>query len=97
MFCEQWDVKCKAYINMGHWKVTMASNTVPMLLIKKLASVLLKMVVDLRAQNVNTQKLASPLPDIDGILRCVACTKYFSLMDSSHAYKQVHAEPAYVE
>ncbi len=97
MFREQWGVKCKAYIETGHWKVTMALNTVPMLLIKKPASVLLRTVVDLRAWNANTKKLASPLPDIDGILRRVVCAKYFSLMDSSDAYEQVCVEPAHVK
>ncbi|SJL14216.1 uncharacterized protein ARMOST_17672 [Armillaria ostoyae] len=97
MFRVQWDVKHKAYIETGRWKVTTASNTVPMLLIKKPASVLLRTVVDLRARNANTRKLASPLPDIDGILRRVACAKYFSLMDSSDAYEQVRVDPAHVE
>ncbi len=93
MFHEQWDAKHKVYIETGRWKVTTAPNTVPMLLIKKLASVLLRTVVDLRAWYANTKKLASPLPDIDGILRHVVCAKYFSLMDSSDALtrlKSVH-------
>ncbi|SJL12635.1 uncharacterized protein ARMOST_16064 [Armillaria ostoyae] len=97
MFREQWDAKRKAYIETGRWKVTTASNTVPMLLIKKPSSVLLRTVVDLRARNANTRKMASPLPDIDGILRRVACAKYFSLMDSSDAYEQVRVDPAHVD
>lgn len=68
-----------------------------MLLIKKPSTVLLRTVVDLRAQNTNTRKMALPLPDINGILWRVACAKYFSLMDSSDAYEQVHVEPAHVE
>ncbi len=35
MFREQWDLKRRAYIETGRWKVTTASNTVPMLLIRK--------------------------------------------------------------
>ncbi|SJK99843.1 uncharacterized protein ARMOST_03154 [Armillaria ostoyae] len=97
MFYKQQDTKCKAYIETDHWKVTTAMNTVPMLLIKKPASVLLRTVVDLCAWNANTKKLASPLPDINSILRHVACAKYFLLMDSSNAYEQVRVEPAHVE
>ncbi len=97
MFRKQWDSKRKAYIETGHWKVMTAMNTVPMRLIKKPASVLLRTVVDLCAWNANTKKLVLPLPNTNGILRHVACTKYFSLMDSSDAYKQVRVEPAHVE
>ncbi len=96
MFREQWDAKRKAYIETGQWKITTASNTVPMLLIRKPGTVLLHTVVDLHARNANTKKMASPLPDIDGILCRVACAKYFSLMDSSDAYEQVHVVPEHV-
>ncbi len=96
LFCEQWDAKRKAYIETGRWKVTTASNMVPMLLIRKPGTTLLRTVVDLQARNANTCKLASLLPDIDGILCRVACAKYFSLMDSSDAYEQVHVEPSHV-
>ncbi len=76
--------------------MTMASNTVLMLLIRKPGTTLLCTVIDLQARNANTCKLASPLPDVDGILHRVACAKYFSLMDSSDGYKQVHVEPSHV-
>ncbi len=77
MFREQWDTKHKVYIETGHWKVTTASNMVPMLLIKKPASVLLGTVVDLHAWNANTRKLVLPLPNIDGNLKAHGLHKVF--------------------
>jgi hypothetical protein len=49
--------------------------------------------VDLRARNDNTEKMASPLPDQDGIRCRVARSKYFTAMDLEGAYEQVRVEP----
>jgi len=68
----QWGEKRQAYLSSGCWKMTSTGNTVPMLFIQKPGTDKLRTVVDLREHNSNTQKLSSPLPDIDGILRQVA-------------------------
>src|SRR6187551_1574719 len=46
------------------------------------------------ARNMNTRKLTSPLPDIDGILRQVAQCPYRSTLDGKDAYEQIRIEPA---
>lgn len=72
-------------------------NTVPMLLIAKPGKPgdppLLRTVADLRDRNKNTEKLASPLPDIDGILRRVARCRYRSIADGQDAYEQMRIHP----
>jgi hypothetical protein len=97
-FREQWAEKRDAYLKTGRWRMTNATNTVPMLLIPKPGSMppKLRIAIDLRARNANTRKFAAPLPDIDGILRRVALAKYFSLLDSSDAYEQVRIVPEHV-
>ena len=54
------------------------------------------MVFDKREQNKNTKKLASPLPDIEEILREVSRHKYKSLIDGKDAYKQIRVVPEHV-
>ncbi len=39
------------------------------------------------------KKIASPLPDIDGIMHRVASKKYRSILDLKDAYEQVRIEP----
>jgi hypothetical protein len=63
----QWGEKRQAYLSSGCWKMTSMGNTVPMLFIQKPSMDKLRTVVDLCECNSNTQKLSSPLPDIDGI------------------------------
>ena len=77
-FRDQWAAKRDTYIKSGRWKVTTLSNTVPMMLIPKTGDQQdkLRVVVDLHRRNTNTRKLASPLPDIDGILRRTARARY---------------------
>jgi hypothetical protein len=74
---------------VSRWQVTSAGNTVPMLFIRKPGSNRLCTVVDLRERNKNTQKLMSPLPDMEGILRRVAQKPYRTLMDVQDAYEQI--------
>ena len=99
-FREQWREKRDAYIRTGRWEITSAKNTVPMLLIpkppKKGKPAELRTVVDLRARNKNTRKMASPLPDQQGIFNRVAQAKFMSLMDQAAAYEQVRIEPEHV-
>lgn len=53
----------------------------------------LRTVVDTRQRNVNTRKLASPLPDIDTILRNVVAHPHRSLVDGKDAYEQIRVKP----
>jgi hypothetical protein len=57
---------------------------------------LLQTVGDFRARNLNTKKMASPLPAIDGILRRVASKRYWSLVDVKDAFKQIRIIPEHV-
>jgi hypothetical protein len=73
VFHQQQAEKKNAYLKSGHWRVSSACNTVPMIFIakpgKKVSDVpKLCTVVDLRAWNANTVKMSSPLPNIDGVL-----------------------------
>jgi hypothetical protein len=56
----------------------------------------LRTVFDKREQNANTHKLASPLPDIEQILREVSRHKYRSLIDGKDAYEQIRVVPEHV-
>ena len=56
----------------------------------------LRTVFDKREQNANTYKLASPLPDIEEILREVSKHKYRSLIDGKDAYEQIRVIPEHV-
>lgn len=51
-------------------------------------------VVNLRARNANTKKLASPVPDTRAMLRRVAAHRYKSLMDGQGAYEMIRVEPS---
>lgn len=57
----------------------------------------LRTVCDLRERNANTKKLSSPLPDIKGILRRVASSKYRSTIDLANAYEQIRVKPEHVD
>jgi hypothetical protein len=69
---DQWIEKRRAYINTGRWKVTSSRNLVPMMYIPKPSKngepPKLCTIIDLRVHNVNTKKMASPLPEIEGIM-----------------------------
>jgi hypothetical protein len=56
VFREQWAEKRDAYLKSGRWKITLAENMVPMLLILKprTSPIQLQTVVDLRERNKNT-------------------------------------------
>ena len=98
-FREQWAEKRDAYLKSGRWEVTPSGNTVPMLLIPKPHTsnpVLLRCVVDLRERNKNTQKMTSPLPDMEGMLRRAAGHKYRSTLDLKSAYEQIRVIPEHV-
>lgn len=96
-FMDQWVEKRTAYVNTGRWQVTSSRNSVPMMYIPKPSKngepPKLRTVIDLRARNANTKKMASPLPDIDGIMRRVASKKYRTLLDMKDAYEQTRIRP----
>ena len=91
--------KRDAYLKMGRWEVTSAGNTVPMLLIPKPHTsnpVQLWTVVDLQERNKNTQKMISPLPDMEGMLRRTASWPYRMTLDMKNAYEQIRIMPKHV-
>ena len=96
-FMAQWVEKRNAYIATDRWEMTNTRNAVPMMYIAKPGKdgepAKLRTVIDLHARNDNMKKMASPLPDIDGIMRRVASKKYRSLLDLKDAYEQVRIEP----
>ena len=81
--------------------MTTARNTVPMLLIPKphkpKGAPELRTVIDLRERIKNTVKMLSPLPDIEGVLRCVTAKPYHSVLDLTAAYEQIRIVPEHVE
>jgi len=97
----QWAEKHDSYLKSGRWRITSARNTVPMLLIPKPhakgEAPTLRTVFDLRSRNDNTQKLTSPLPDPEGILRRAAIHPYRSSMDGKDAYEQIRIIPEHVD
>ena len=97
-FRAQWTEKRDAYLKSSRWKITSAGNTVPMLLIPKPNTnpPELRTVVDLHERNKNTQKMTSPLPDIDGMLRRTAKRKYRTTLDMKSAYEQIRIVPEHV-
>lgn len=90
---EQWNKKRGAYVRTGRWKPTTAASTAPMLLLTKQGTTLLRSVNDLRLRNLNTKKMASPMPDISSILRRVASKRYLSMLDMKEAFEQIRVIP----
>ena len=99
-FREQWRTKKNAYLETGRWRTATGHNAIPLLMIPKASSSgnerTLRTVFDKREQNANTHKLASPLPDIEEILREVSRHKYRSLIDGKDAYEQIRVVPEHV-
>ena len=91
--------KRDAYIKSGRWKITLARNTVPMLLIPKPGTKPpeLQTVVDLREHNKNTRKLTSSLPDMDGVLQRTASKPFWMVLDLKNAYEQIRIVPEHIE
>jgi hypothetical protein len=56
----------------------------------------LRTVVDLRERNKNTRKLTSPLPDMEGMLRCAASKPFRTALDLKSAYEQIRIVPEHV-
>lgn len=97
---QMWQEKKKAYIENGRWRIATGTNTSPLLVLPKPpktdGSLRIRTVVDKRQQNSNTQKLRTPLPDIETILRNVVRHEYRSLIDGKDAYEQIRVIPEHV-
>ncbi|KAF8220956.1 hypothetical protein L208DRAFT_1536593, partial [Tricholoma matsutake] len=94
----QWVAKRDAYLHTDRWRQSTATTAAPMLMIVKLGTKLplLWTVGDFCARNLNTKKMASPLPAIDGILCCVASKRYWSLADVKDTFEQIYIVPEHV-
>lgn len=68
-----------------------------MLLIYKPGTSALRTVVDLQAQNANTHKLSLPLPNMDGILCCVAAKPYCLVIGGQDTYEKICIVPEHVD
>jgi hypothetical protein len=99
-FRDQWRAKKNAYLETGRWRTATGHNAIPLLMIPKMSSAGgkpgLRTVFDKREQNANTYKLASPLPDIEEILREVSKHRFRSLIDGKDAYEQIRVIPEHV-
>jgi len=99
-FRDQWRAKKSAYLETGRWRTATGHNAIPLLMIPKLSLTGdkpgIRTVFDKREQNANTYKLASPLPDIEEILREVSKHKFRSLIDGKDAYEQIRIIPEHV-
>ena len=73
---KQWLEKRSAYLKTGRWRTVTGHNPILMLMLPKPSTKdglpTLRTVFDKREQNANTRKLASPLPDMEEILREVS-------------------------
>lgn len=91
-----WRAKHDDYVRTGQWEFFSGTNAVPMIMMKKVmkdGSLKLRTVLDTRQHNKNTRKLASPLPDIETILRNISSHPYRSLLDGKDACEQIHIVP----
>jgi len=99
-FRDQWRKKKNAYLKTGRWRTATGHNTIPLLMIPKPSTTdgqpSLRTVFNKQEQNANTHKLASPLPDIEEILREVSRHKYRSLIDGKDTYEQIRVVPEHV-
>jgi hypothetical protein len=91
-FREQWNEKRDIFLRSGRWQYAQGVNAAPVMFLRK-PNGGMRNTVDLRARNENTEKIASPLPDQEGIRRRVAGSRYFTAMDLEGAYEQVRVEP----
>ena len=85
-FRDQWRRKKNDYLETGRWRTATGHNAIPLLMIPKVSTTDgqptgLRTVFDKREQNANTHKLASPLPDIEEILRVIVMTFWYVLSE----------------
>ena len=92
---EKLSQKIERYTTAQWWIPAVAHQAVPMLCIPKKSGKLCT-VFDLREQNNNTVKDVTPFPDQDIICIDMARAAYWSKLDMSKAYKQIHIIPEHV-
>lgn len=95
-----WRTKRDDYLKTGRWEFRSGTNAVPMMMLKKPTKdgiLRLRTVCDTRERNQNSRRLASPLPDIEAILRNVVSKPYRSLLDGKDAYEQIRIDPKDVD
>lgn len=84
--------KIRRYTNAGWWRRATVTQAAPMLCIpKKNGS--LRIVVDSRKRNENTERNVTPFPDQDQIRMDVARAKIRLKIDLADAYEQVRVDP----
>lgn len=92
-----WKEKVKGYIKNGRWEYATGGNALPMLILKKPDKgdgiLRVRSALDARFRNANTRKMASPLPEIDTIVRNVARHSRWSALDCQDAFEQIRVEP----
>src|ERR1700761_6684453 len=97
---EIWRAKKETYMKSGRWRMAAGSNASPMLILPKPMKAdriqRIRTVIDKREQNENTVKMASPLPDIQEILRNVSRHPYRTLVDGKDFYEQIRVVPEHV-
>ncbi|KZV86457.1 hypothetical protein EXIGLDRAFT_752800 [Exidia glandulosa HHB12029] len=95
-----WVKKKLDYLNTGRWRYSAGGTCCPLMIIPKPKTkggeVKIRTVIDTRARNENTVKVAAPLPDIEEILRNVVKHEYRSLIDGKDAYEQIRVKPEHV-
>ena len=97
----QWMDKRDKYLKSGCWECRVGSNAMPMLLIHKKpgpdGKPRLRTVLDAHERNLNTKKMASPLPDQQEILMNVCHHRYRTLIDGKDAYVSIRITPEDVD
>ena len=97
----QWMQKRDKYLKSGRWERRVGSNAIPMLLIHKKpgpdGKPRLRTVFDARERNLNTRKMASPLPDQQDILMNICRHRYRTLIDGKDAYESIRIAPEDVD
>ena len=92
-----WIEKRDKYLKSGRWERHVGGNAIPMLLLHKKPGPdgvpRLRTVLDPWEQNLNTKKMASPLPDQQEILMNVCRHRYRTLIDGKDAYESIRIAP----
>lgn len=84
-FTEEYNKRVKA----GFWEPVSTANASPMMIVGKRDSEDIRIVVDTKERNRNTEKHVSLLPRIKSIINMVASRRYHSSFDVSGAFEQV--------
>ena len=94
-FHEELSQKIERYTTVQWWIPTLAHQVVPMLCILKKSGKLCT-VFNVQEQNVNMVMDVTPFPDQDIIHKDMSRATYWSKLDMSKAYDQIHIIPEHV-